>query len=192
MEGFLLRLTGGKSGKEILNRLSFKRLYFTTHDNLLCFCKPARALPPPPPQLPPNTGTLPKLSDIQDEIPLIYVVAPYVPDSIGGIPWLTKGTAQEIDSRDRGAYDEGERKVNTLLRAEGFIDLCQVVEVRFVGRHPAVNATVVGNNAPAGDGHHTSNTSREGRTTQEPTDERSFELVLDNGFSLRLQVNAGT
>jgi len=189
VEGFLLRLTSGKGRQERLGRLFYKRLYFTTHDNLLCFCRPARALPPPPPKLPVHAGTIPKLSEIKNEIPLIYAVAPYAPDTDGDIAWITKGTAKEIDFRDRDAYDEGERKVNTLLRAEGFIDLCKVVEVRYVRLRPRGKDAGIGHGESADFDRSVPDSNREGGAIGELCDEKTFELVLDNGCALKLQVS---
>lgn len=178
VEGFLLRLTSGTGRQERLGRFFFKRLYFYTHDNLLCFCKPARALPPPPPELLLRNGTIPKTSEIIDEIPLIYAVAPYAPDAHGKIPWLTRGAA-EVDRRDKGAYDEGERKVNTLLRSDGFVDLCRAVEVRLVKRDNGESADF---RQPVPD------LDQEDGRAHESNDEKAFEIVLENGLVLRLQV----
>lgn len=187
VEGFLLRLTSGTGRQERLGRLFFKRLYFYTHDNLLCFCKPARALPPPPPKLPVHKGTIPKTSEIIDEIPLIYAVAPYAPDASGKIPWLTR-SAGEINKSDKDAYDEGERKVNTLLRAEGFVDLCKAVEVRFVKRQPQGVDAGVGHGESADFHQSVPDSNQEDGRVQEFNDERAFEIVLENGLVLRLQV----
>lgn len=178
VEGFLLRLTSGTGRQERLGRFFFKRLYFYTHDNLLCFCKPARALPPPPPELLLRNGTIPKTSEIIDDIPLIYAVAPYALDAHGKISWLTKAEA-EIERRDRDAYDEAERKVNTLLRSDGFVDLCKAVEVRLVkrgyGESAGVRQSMLDSNQDDGGVH-------------EINDEKAFEIVLENGLVLRLQV----
>lgn len=178
VEGFLLRLTSGTGRQERMGRFFFKRLYFYTHDNLLCFCKPARALPPPPPELLLRSGTIPKTSEIIDEIPLIYAVAPYAPDAHGEIPWLTKAAA-EIERRDRDAYDEAERKVNTLLRSDGFVDLCKAVEVRLVKR---------GYGESADFRQSASDLNQEDGRVHEFNDEKAFEIVLENGLELRLQV----
>ncbi|KAL7272671.1 hypothetical protein RUND412_004516 [Rhizina undulata] len=189
VEGFLIRLTSGKGRQERLGRMFYKRLYFTTHDNYLCFCKPARALPPPPPKLAVHDVVVPPTSQIIDEIPLIYAVAPYVPNKDGDIEWLAKGTPHDIDCRDKEAYDEAERKVNTLLRTEGFIDLCRVTEVRLMKRQPnGVNPRL--ENGPSVDFHvpppDPDSNAEDGRTG-DINDEKSFELVLDNGLVLRLQ-----
>lgn len=187
VEGFLLRLTSGTGRQERMGRLFFKRLYFYTHDSLLCFCKPARALPPPPPKLPLHKGTIPKTSEIIDEIPLIYAVAPYAPDAQGKIPWLTKSAA-EIDKRDKDAYDEAERKVNTLLRSDGFVDLCKAVEVRHVKRQPQGYDAGVGHGESADFHQSVPDSNLEDGRANEFNDERAFEIVLDNGLVLRLQV----
>ncbi|KAG0128010.1 hypothetical protein HOY82DRAFT_623252 [Tuber indicum] len=187
VEGFLLRLTSGRGRQKRLGGPFYKRLYFTTHDNLLCFCKPARALPPPPPKLRVNTGVIPKLSEIKDEIPLIYAVAPYAPDADGDIAWITKGTAEEIGARDRDAYDEGERKVNTLLRAEGFIDLCKVAEVCYAKRQLRGKDGGIGHGESADFDPSIPDPNRGDGAVGEVNDEKAFELVLDNGLTLRLQ-----
>lgn len=178
VEGFLLRLTSGTGRQERMGRFFFKRLYFYTHDNLLCFCKPARALPPPPPELILRNGIIPKTSEIIDEIPLIYAVAPYAPDGRGEIPWLTKAAA-EIERRDREAYDEAERKVNTLLRSDGFVDLCKAVEVRLVKR---------GYGESVDFRQSVPDLNQEDGRAYEFNDEKAFEIELENGLVLRLQV----
>lgn len=187
IEGFLLRLTSSTGRHERLGKLFFKRLYFYTHDSLLCFCKPARALPPPPPKLPVHGGTIPKTSEIIDEIPLIYAVAPYCPGPDGEIPWL-RGSAEEIDRRDKDAYDEAERKVNTLLRADGFVDLVKAVEVRLVRRQPQGKDAGVGHGESADFHQSVPDSNGEDGAVGEFNDERAFEIVLDNGLVLRLQV----
>jgi hypothetical protein len=187
VEGFLLRLTSSTGRHERLGKLFFKRLYFYTHDSLLCFCKPARALPPPPPKLPVHRGTIPKTSEIIDEIPLIYAVAPYSPGPDGEIPWLAK-SAEEIDRRDKDAYDEAERKVNTLLRADGFVDLVKAVEVRLVKRQPQGKDAGVGQGESADFHQSVPDSNHEDGAVSEFNDERAFEIVLDNGLVLRLQV----
>ncbi|RPB10634.1 hypothetical protein P167DRAFT_537550 [Morchella conica CCBAS932] len=186
VEGFLLRLTSSTGRHERLGKLFFKRLYFYTHDSLLCFCKPARALPPPPPKLPVHRGTIPKTSEIIDEIPLIYAVAPYCPGPDGAIPWLS-GSAEEIDRRDKDAYDEAERKVNTLLRADGYVDLVKAMEVRLVRRQPQGKDAGVGHGESADFHRSVPDSSREDGVAGEFNDERAFEIVLDNGLVLRLQ-----
>src|SRR5277367_4288507 len=51
IEGFLVRLTAASGRQARFGKLFYKRLYFTSHDNLLFFCSPAKAAPPPPPKM---------------------------------------------------------------------------------------------------------------------------------------------
>ena len=170
IEGFLIRLTSGKGRQERLGRLFQKRLYFTTHDNYLCFCRPSKALPPRPlnPKLC-RDGNVPSADEIADELPLIYSVTPFPVNASGDVEWLNGNTPENVEQKDKEAYDEAERKVNTLLNAEGFIDLCKVLEVRAriseENEDPASSDDAI----PRG------------------SEDRIFELVLENGLILPLK-----
>ncbi|KAI5779234.1 Pleckstrin homology domain-containing protein [Geopyxis carbonaria] len=169
VEGFLVRLTSGEGKQERFGRRTFqKRMYFTTHDQYLCFCRPARALPPAPPSKFKN-GRIPTPDEIAEDMPLIYSVTPYQLDGRSEIEWLSNNTPEGIDIKDKEAYEEAERKVNTLLKAEGFVDLCKVTEVRIV--RPRIFS--IG----------------QSMSEQEVAeiDDTSFELALDNGLVLKLQ-----
>ena len=52
VEGFLIRLTSQRGRGTRMGRMFYKRLYFSTHDQFLCFSRPAHAIPPPPPRMP--------------------------------------------------------------------------------------------------------------------------------------------
>ncbi len=188
VEGFLIRLTSQRGRDQRLGKLFFKRLYFTTHNQYLCFCKPAKALPPAPPKLPVSQNSqIPTSSQIVDKTPLIYAIKPYELDN-GEIAWLRSGTAAAKEKHDRDAYNEAERKINTLLQCDGYINLINVTEVRSVVR----GATPADENVDQGsdvDFHQdVSDTNRDDGDTKDFDDDRTFELAMDNGLVIRLQV----
>ncbi|KAI9816288.1 MAG: hypothetical protein M1827_001890 [Pycnora praestabilis] len=187
VEGFLVRLTSQRGRDQRLGKLFFKRLYFTTHNQFLCFSKPAKALPPPPPKLPMSDGSkIPTAGQIADKIPLIYAVKPYMTED-GDIIWMKSRDVEERKRHDQDAYDEAERKVNTLIECDGYINLCNVAKVRHVvrGSTPADQNIDQG---PAVDfNEDVSDTHRDDGATKQFDDHRTFELLMENRLVVRLQ-----
>ncbi|KAL8894857.1 MAG: hypothetical protein Q9207_008386 [Kuettlingeria erythrocarpa] len=187
LEGFLVRLTSQRGRAQRMGKMFFKRLYFYTHNQFFCYCRPAKAVPPPPPKSSlGGTSKIPTSAEILDKIPLVYAVDPY-PIRDGKIAWLDKGSAANIARADEEAYTEAERRASSLLNAEGYVDLCHVVKVRKVhrGSTPA-DANV--DRGPEVDFHEAVDDTRQddGKTT-EFDDDRTFEMVLRNGLIIRLQ-----
>ena len=186
VEGFLIRLTSQRGRVQRFGKMFFKRLYFASHNEFLFFCRPAKALPPPPPKLPVTKGAkIPSASQIVDKTPLIYAVNPF-PLNDGQLSWLKDG-ASAREKHDQDAYDEAERKVNTLLQTEGYINLCHVTRVRHVvrGSTPADQTVDEG---PEVDFHQeVDDTRADDGKTDEFDDKRTFELVMRNGLIIRLQ-----
>lgn len=187
VEGFLIRLTSQRGRVQRMGKMFFKRLYFFTHNHYLCYCRPANALPPPPPKSVLNpTSRIPAATEIIDKTPLIYAVNPY-PIEDGKVEWLGKGKPADIQRADEEAYTEAERRTNSLLNAEGYINMCQIVRVRKVKR----GSTPADANVDQGsdvDFHGDVDDSRQDDgQTDEFDDERTFELVLNNGLVVRLQ-----
>lgn len=186
-EGFLIRLTSQRGRVQRLGKMFFKRLYFFTHNQFLCYCRPAKALPPPPPKAAlGKASVIPTPTEITDKTPLVYAVNPY-PVRNGKIEWLQKGTAATIERADQEAFVEAERRTNSLLAAEGYVNLCQVVEVRQVyrGSTPADANVDQGSDV---DFHEAVDDSRQDDgKTEEFDDARTFELVMDNDLVIRLQ-----
>jgi hypothetical protein len=181
VEGFLIRLTTQRGRQKRFGKLFFKRLYFSSHNQFLCFCKPTKALPPPPPKMPRRQGPrIPTPGQIVDQIPLIYSVAPYCVED-GEIAWLKSGSAETKRRHDQDAYDEAERKVNTLLCSDGYIDLCEVTDIRSATRDGSPN-TGADLHTEAADTYH------EDGDVHEFDNDRTLELVLQNGLIIRLQV----
>ena len=147
-----------------------------------------KALGPPPPKTARAAGAaIPSTRQLVDGMPLIFAGTPYALRD-GEIAWLRAGQpAAERDRCDRAAYDEAERKVNTLLHAEGMIDLCNVVEARTVVRgSSAVDGRVA--RGDAADFHEdVADTRREDGVVKQFDDDRTFELRLRNGLIVRLE-----
>ena len=112
----------------------FKRLYFTTHNQYLCYCRPAKALPPPSPRMSlSESSSVPSASEIVQHTPLVYAIDPN-PLEDGAIKWIRHGNAASKQKRDMEAYKEASRNTNNLLSAEGYINLSHVVRVQNVHR----------------------------------------------------------
>lgn len=187
VEGFLIRLTSQKGRFKRLGKMFFKRLYFSTHNQFLCYCRPAKALPPPPPKL--TIGgdlKIPTARHIINHTPLVYAIDPY-PTSHGEVSWLKHGNVSTRKKHDEEAYIEAERKDNTLLQADGYINLSHVMRVRNV-RRGSSPADVNLDQGPDVDFHESvSDTPRDDGKTDQFDDDRTFELVMKNSLVIRLQ-----
>ncbi len=187
LEGFLVRLTSQKGHIRRFGKMFFKRLYFSTQDQYLCYCRPALATPPPPPTLNLTKDLkIPSAQHIINHSPVVFSVNPY-PISQGQIDWLRHGTSQTKQKHDLEAHKEAERKVDTMLKAEGYINLSHVVRVQNVQRGIIPADESVGD-GPDVDFHQSVPDSRrdDGKTNQFD-DHKTFELVLKNGLVIRLQ-----
>ncbi|KAL8915683.1 MAG: hypothetical protein Q9172_006764 [Xanthocarpia lactea] len=187
VEGFLIRLTSQRGRVQRLGKMFFKRLYFFTHNQFLCYCRPAKALPPPPPKTSLGKASkIPAPSEITDRTPLIYTVDPY-PVRNGEIEWLRKGAATTIERADEEAFVEAERRTNTLLNAEGYINICQIVRVRKVHRGSTPADANVDQGSDVDFHEAVDDTRQDDGKTNEFDDDRTFELVMNNGLVIRLQ-----
>ncbi|KAL9104290.1 MAG: hypothetical protein Q9163_000731 [Psora crenata] len=186
VEGFLIRLTSQKGQVRRLGKMYFKRLYFTTHNQYLCYCRPAKALPPPPQRLPSTSDArVPSASAILDNSPLIFAVNPY-PEQDGQIEWLTKNAASK-QQHDTDAHKEADRRFNSLLQAEGYINLSHVLRVQNIQRGNSIADENV-DEGPDVDFHEeVDDTPRDDGKTQSFDDKRTFELVMKNKLVVRLQ-----
>ncbi|ANB14536.1 Spo71p [Sugiyamaella lignohabitans] len=116
IEGFVTRLTTWRG--EVRKQKLLNRSYFHTHDNLLFYALPIRALPP-------YVG-----SDTKD-IPLICEIAPYKTDSHGRIEWLNHiKNVEEFDQYDLIAQFEMKRRIASISRSDGFVDLIELRDIR--------------------------------------------------------------
>lgn len=187
VEGFLIRLTSQKGNVRRLGKMYFKRLYFTTHNQFLCYCRPAKALPPPPPKLSlSGKAKVPTASEIVQNTPLIYAVNPY-PDKDGEIEWLHQGTAADKVRHDEDAYKEAERNTNTMVQAEGYVNLSHVTRVQDAQRGNSVADGNVGQGGDVDFHEEVEDTRQEDGKTNQFDDNRTFELVMKNKLVIRLQ-----
>ncbi|KAI9756537.1 MAG: hypothetical protein M4579_003796 [Chaenotheca gracillima] len=188
VEGFLIRLTSQRGRDQRLGRMFYKRLYFSTHDQYLTFCRPAKGSPPPPPKMSMTPkSNIPSAQAILDNMPLIYGVAPFALDEHGNLKWLNNPRQQDQIVHDRDAFDEAERQVNMLLAADGFVDLCNVRKVREVvrGSTPADRHMNQGDQV---DFHQdVEDSNQDDGATEVFDDGRTFELVMKNGLIVRLE-----
>ncbi len=187
VEGFLIRLTSQRGRSQRFGKMFFKRLYFTTHNQYLCYCRPAKALPPPPPRMKlDESNKVPSAGQIVEGTPLIYAVNPY-PLQEGQVEWLKAGNQATRQKADSEAYKEAERNVNSMLGAEGYINLSHVVKIGKMhrGASPADENVDQG---PDVDFHRdVLDTSRDDGKTDHVDDHRTFEMMLRNGLVIRLQ-----
>ena len=187
VEGFLIRLTSQKGRDQRFGKKFSKRLYFSTHNQFLCFCRPAKAVPPPPPTTPDPQGShAPTAGEIADKLPLIYAVNPYPVDN-GQLIWLKKTNANQRRCHNQQAYEEAERKVNALLQTEGYINLCHVTRVRHVRKQGPPTGQTQGHEPHVDDNADVGNASGDGTSLDQEETEQSFELLLINGLIVRLQ-----
>lgn len=187
LEGFLVRLTSQKGHVRRFGKMFYKRLYFSTQDQYLCYCRPALASPPPPPKLNlTKDSKIPSVRHIINHTPVIFSVNPY-PVSQGEIEWLRHGTSETKQKQDVEAYKEAERKVQTMLKAEGYINLSHVIRIQNVQRGITPADENVGQ-GPEVNFHQSvpDSTLDDGKTTQFD-DHKTFELVVKNGLVIRLQ-----
>ncbi|ODV96687.1 hypothetical protein PACTADRAFT_24532, partial [Pachysolen tannophilus NRRL Y-2460] len=137
IEGFLGRLTS-RSGKDIssfLKKPIFKLKYFYTNDNMLMFCKPSRAIPPLPESIDFEScfQNGERLKEVINSMPAIYQKNPFKLDDNDHIEWLKPGMSKaEFIQKDRHALQEMERKISAVTRADGLIDMCQIIQVKSV------------------------------------------------------------
>jgi hypothetical protein len=185
VEGFLVRLTSQKGRHTRMGKTFFKRLYFSTHNHLLCFCLPGKAMPPKAPKmLKRSNSNVPKASELAEKIPLIFSVDPF-PLQHGKIEWLQGATAGSTKKeRDQYAYEENERKIQNLHDAQGYINLTHIVKVR-KSDHRAATSDEVDQEAArdSADEETDDEEAADGQAEQE----RTFEITLRNGLVVRLQ-----
>ncbi|KAK9467251.1 Pleckstrin homology domain-containing protein [Lipomyces arxii] len=183
LEGFLIRLTQHSGASTKLGRLFYKQFYFMTHDNMLLFCKPDHATPP--------AFEKPfSLTDSVSSRAFVHEFTPY-PMKDGHIEWLD-GTrvrdAHKLKELDEIALSEVYRRLYQILTSVGFIDMCDVEEVRKVKRDREIDAEIgVGSGADFNRPGPNASTNHEDGVTTEFDDDRVFELVLKSGLVIRLQ-----
>ena len=187
VEGFLVRLTSQKGRDQRFGKKFSKRLYFSTHNQFLCYCKPGKAKPPPPPKPLAGHGEHSRTMD-DGETPLIYAINPYPLDDRAHVSWLAGTSSGQKKDYDQNAYEESQRKVNTLLSAEGYVNLCHVECIRPVQRQkPSTDKPFSSGESRGNDDDVTNDASVEGDETEDDNSNRTFELLLRNGLVVKFQ-----
>jgi hypothetical protein len=177
VEGFLILRTSqrGAHGEGRWRRGYSRRLYFGTFDHYLVFTRPRDAHPPQPPSKKPGDD---------GKVPIVYSVNPYQ-TTAGKVEWLNDANPIEVKARDQFAADEARRRFSLLNDAEGFIDLSEVIKVRKLKKkNLAENETVtIQIDAPVSDDED----EEDEVSNDQLSDDKTFELLLRNGLSVRLQ-----
>ncbi|KAI1909226.1 hypothetical protein LOZ61_005093 [Ophidiomyces ophidiicola] len=183
-EGFLILLTSQRGRQTMLGKDFFKRLYFFTQDQYLCFCKPAKATPPAPPKLRAARGSHVFTStEIRRELPIIYEVNPF-PIEDGEIAWLLIGRKEYAKQHDAEAFAENRRAAKNATNTEGYINLCRVKEIRPVSSQYHEDEQ----NAHTGDiEYHGERPRLASGARNETKDDRSFEIVLEGGLVVKFR-----
>lgn len=183
VEGYLIRLTAWsnrgnkrKSGRiKVLDRLFYKMLYFHTHDNLLFFSEKDNAVPPVV-----NSG-----KNIDD---YFIEIAPFKIDQLtDNVEWMAAPLA-EIKKRDRAAVFEFQRRVSLVSGSDGFIDLCDVIDVR-----PALRGSSdkpLGTFNPEGFKENFVLGNHEAGETTSYSDHNTFEIVLNQPGNIYQDVSS--
>lgn len=120
-------------------------------------------------------------------MPLIFAVSPYQIED-GQIAWVKTGNATFQERKDEDAYEEAERKVNSVLRAEGFVDLLKIDHVRPFGDDDNLQRVGTGLDADVHQPIPMKARPQKGGQTAGADDDKTFEIVLSNGLTIRLQV----
>jgi hypothetical protein len=189
VEGFLIRLTGQKGRSKRLGLMYHKQLYFSTHDQFLVFSRPPKSTPPPPPKLPVGRdGAVPSARDVVDKSPDTWAVNPY-PLKDNHIEWLLEGHTGTPETRrrhDEDAEEEAERKAQTLLTCDGYINLADIKKVRKAKKDGIVADDDIESGSDVDLDEEEDATEGDG-VTKDVDIERTFELVMRNGLIIRLQ-----
>jgi hypothetical protein len=186
VEGFLVRLTSQRGVHQRMNLMFFKRLYFFTQDQYLLFTRPSKSMPPPPPRLEMDESNVPSSRDILNKTPLSYEVNPY-PIQNGEVSWLPSGNREFVRGHDEDAYAHAHRNIHNLNNADGYIDLCRVQEVRQVQRGSSPADPNIQGGSDVEFDHEPRDTRRDDGATGQFDDDKTFEMLLDNGLVIRLQ-----
>lgn len=199
IEGHLVRLKSWNPGKlskknNALGKLLYKNLYFSTHDYFLFFAKPGNAILPLP-----DDDLKDQETSNEAQKQWVYEIAPFRSGKATGrlegcgpvIEWLKPGISEaEFQKRDTIALHNMQRRAAQIIKADGFINLLEVAEVRATKRQ-----TEVDHGVGSEDNHIDFDGSRilhGGLGTEDGEvgcfdESKTFELVMDNGLIVRLQ-----
>lgn len=205
IEGHLVRLKswnnqlgGAFSRKKGFEKLLYKNLYFSTHDHFLFFAKPGNAILPLPDE---DLKCQESYNENQRE--WVYEIAPFKSElgskgQMKGVPiikWLKPGiTEAEFQKRDSIALHNMQRRAAQIIKADGFINLLEVVDVRATKRQEDIDHNIGdSDNNVDFDGSRilhgatSLNLGGEDGEVDSFDESKTFELVMENGLIVRLQ-----
>ncbi len=189
IEGFLIRLTSQKGIHRRMGKAFFKRLYFSTQNQFLLFNRPAKTTPPHPPRLATISGSnVPSAHEIVEKTPMTFDIEPFKLQN-NGVSWLSSSDQDSVQRHDREAVEEARRNLANITDADGYVNMCNIRKVRKIkwGASPIDEGLETGSGSDVDFHQDVSDTRREDGTTKEIDDDRTFELLLDNGLIIRLQ-----
>jgi hypothetical protein len=198
IEGFVVKLSN-RSGqhKTKLGRQYYKLLYAFTADNLLFLHNFYEAVPSFP-----NSENSPyhyitpagdvldidELEEAASFAPAEYLSAPY-PRAGNHVEWLKPGiSTEEYLEKDSNALFQAERRACMVSSAKAVVDLCKVTDIKLVPKNEinlilkATGKTTWGHSPP----------NIRFNVDEGELLETCFDLVMDDGSSLRFQVSTKT
>ncbi|KAG5361593.1 Meiotically up-regulated gene 56 protein [Yarrowia sp. C11] len=205
IEGHLIRLKSWKgqlggvfsSKKNSLGKLLYKNLYFSTHDHFLFFAKPGNAVLPLP-----DDDLKCQEAYNEEQREWVYEIAPFKSCEGTGemkgqpiIKWLKPGiTESEFQKKDSIALHNMQRRAAQIIKADGFINLLEVVEVRATERQEDIDCWIgrQDNNVDFDGsrilhGENSPGLGGEDGEVDSFDEDKTFELVMENGLIVRLQ-----
>lgn len=172
IEGFLARLSN-VSGKETSCFRSFyKMLYFYTTKNMLFYTKYYQAVPPSPQNGLMDCTNTPEL---MPELPQIYESSTFPISENDHIDWLN---TDEFAKYDHIAQSEYVRKVDQLVKAEGFIDMSRIRDVKLIMSKSLTKSQKFL--------HSVCWYSKDDMIEDKTLANAGFELMMNNGSSVKL------
>ena len=192
IEGFLIRLTSQKGIHQKMRKNFFKRLYFYTQNQFLMFTRPGKATPPHPPRLATIGGSnIPSSHEIVEKTPDTFDIEPFKTRD-GTLTWLASGNAESIRRHDSDAFEETRRTLANLTDSDGYMNMCRIRKVRKMkfGSDPADDNIESGSGSDVDFHERVADSSREDGTTKGVDQDRTLEIILDNGLIIRLQAHS--
>ncbi|KAL6450152.1 SPO71 Prospore membrane adapter protein SPO71 [Candida maltosa Xu316] len=156
IEGFLGRLTNIYGHEKSTLRNFYKISYFYTNKNLLFFTKYYRSVPP----------------SSYDKKSLIYQQDIFPMDKCGHMQWLETN----FTDHDLELCDEIERRTELIVKAEGLIDVADIIEIKVcevTAIQKLMQCTLWYSNPEL--------------TSNDEITDSGFEIVLKNGSIIKLQ-----
>lgn len=135
IEGFLHRLSTweGKARRQKMDT----RIYMHSHDNLLFYCAPFKAIPPVYDEDTSDVPIHPRRSRrSSNESPEIFKVNPFPLDAHGDVRWLKDiKSVDDFDRHDQKALFEMKRRVASIHNSDGVIDMTRIKLVKSSSSH---------------------------------------------------------